>query len=291
MEWVEVSLPAGALADEVAALVATSDEVASGGVEVRGDEIVLWAPAAEAEAAAEGLRAAARRLAEAGFAVDAGAVHVRPAAPEDEWRDAWKKHFRVTRVTARIVIVPSWTTYQAEPGDVVLDLDPGRAFGTGAHASTRLCLRELDDLAAEGNVVTRFLDVGAGSGILSIAAAKLWPAARGVAIDVDPIAVAAASENLARNGVGGRVEAKGEAVDLVDGAFELVVANIQADVLDALKEPLAARVAAGGTLILSGLLAHQALPTADLYERLGFRVERNGVLDDDPEWASLRLRR
>jgi len=291
MEWVEVSLPAGALADELAALVATSDEVAAGGVEVRGEEIVVWAPAAEAEAAAEGVRAAARRLAQAGFAVDAAAVRVRPAAPEGEWRDAWKKHFRVTRVTARIVIVPSWTTHEAAPGDVVLDLDPGRAFGTGSHASTRLCLRELDDLAAEGNVVTRFLDVGTGSGILSIAAAKLWPAARGVAVDVDPIAVAAAAENLERNGVGGRVKTSDEAIDVVDGVFELVLANIQADVLETIKQPLAARVAAGGTLVLSGLLAHQALPAADLYERLGFRVERNGVLDDDPEWISLRLRR
>jgi ribosomal protein L11 methyltransferase len=291
MEWVEVSLPAGALADEVAALVATSDEVAAGGVEVRGEEIVLWAPVAEAEAAAEGLRAAARRLAEAGFEVDPSTVRVRPAAPEDDWRDAWKKYFKVARVTSRIVIVPSWTTHQAEPGDVVLDLDPGRAFGTGAHASTRLCLRELDDLAAEGHHVTRFLDVGTGSGILSIAAAKLWPQARGVAIDVDPLACSAAEENLARNGQAERVRVADDAVDAVDGAFELVVANIQADVLDALKEPLAARVAAGGALILSGLLAHQALPTADLYARLGFRVERSGALDDDPEWASLRLRR
>jgi ribosomal protein L11 methyltransferase len=291
MEWVEVSLPAGALADEVAALVATSDEVAAGGVEVRDQEIVVWAPAAEADAAAEGLRAAARRLAEAGFEVDAAAVRVRPAAPEHEWRDAWKKYFKVTRVTPRIVIVPSWTRHQAEAGDVVLDLDPGRAFGTGAHASTRLCLRELDDLAAEGYPVTRFLDVGTGSGILSIAAAKLWPNARGVGLDVDPIAVSAAEENLARNGVGSRVRVTDEAIDMIDGAFELVVANIQFDVLDALKEPIAARVATGGVLILSGLLAHQALPTAAIYERLGFRLERNQVLDDDPEWAGLRLKR
>src|SRR5687767_13366603 len=138
MEWVELSLPAGALADEIAALIASVDEVASEGVHVRGEEIVLWAPAAEAEAAAEGLRAAARRLAEAGFEVDPDTVRIRPAPPEDEWRDAWKRYFRVTRVSRRIVIVPSWEKqgFTAEHDDVVLDLDPGRAFGTGAHAST-----------------------------------------------------------------------------------------------------------------------------------------------------------
>src|SRR5262249_58541960 len=89
-----------------------------------------------------------------GFAVDPAAIAVRPAAREDEWRDAWKRYFTTTRIGRRMVIVPSWETYAPAPGDVVLELDPGRAFGTGAHASTRLCLMALEDVAGAGR---RFL--------------------------------------------------------------------------------------------------------------------------------------
>jgi ribosomal protein L11 methyltransferase len=294
MEWVELSLPAGALADEIAALIASVDEVASEGVHVRGEEIVLWAPAAEAEAAAEGLRAAARRLAEAGFEVDPAAVRIRPAPPEDEWRDAWKRYFRVTRVSRRIVIVPSWEKdgFTAEADDVVLDLDPGRAFGTGAHASTRLCLRELETLRDEDGLdAPRWLDVGCGSGILSIAAAKLWPGSRGVAVDVDPIAVGATVENAERNGVADRIAASEDPIERVEGSYELVVANIQADVLETMKEALFARVADGGALVLSGLLAHQAGPIGAIYTKLGLTSWRVSTLDDDRDWSAIVLRR
>lgn len=291
MEWVELSLAGGALVDEIAALIASTDDVASEGVHVRGEEIVFWVPHAEADAAAESLRAAARRLAEAGFEVDAASVRVRPAPPEHEWRDAWKKYFKVTRMGRRIVIVPSWETYAPEPDDLVMHLDPGRAFGTGAHASTRLCLREIEALHDEGLAPAKFLDVGCGSGILSIAAALVWPASRGLAIDIDPIAVSASIENLERNGVGDRVRTSDEAIDMIPGTFELVIANIQADTLDQIKEPLSARVAAGGTLLMSGILTSQHEAVTRLYEALGFRLVRALVLPEDEGWASLVMTR
>src|SRR5262245_26356109 len=156
MDWVELMLPAGPIAEEIAALLADFG-VAAAGVEVRDEVVVIWAPAAEAEAALAELRLAAARLREHGLDVDPAAARVRPAVPEDDWRDAWKRYFHVVRVTPRIVIVPSWERYTAASDDVVLDLDPGRAFGTGAHASTRLCLAEIDALQAEGRGVARFL--------------------------------------------------------------------------------------------------------------------------------------
>ena len=287
MEWVELVLPAGALADEVAAVLC-DDPVAAAGVEVRGEDIVLWARAEDADAALLGLRAAATRLRDHGLDVDPAAVRVRPAAPEDEWRDAWKRHFHVDRVTPRIVIVPSWERYEALPGDVVLDLDPGRAFGTGAHASTRLCLRELDALATAGQAVTRFLDVGTGSGVLSIAAAKLWPDARGRAVDVDPIAVDAARENIERNATGDRIGVSDEDLVQLDGQFDLILANIQADVLELLRDGIVARLAPGGALVLSGLLNEQADPVATLYASLGLDRLRVAIQDD---WSAVVLSR
>jgi len=289
MDWVELILPAGALAEEVAALLADLG-VAASGVEVRGDDVVIWVPAEGAEGALHELRLAAARLRDNGFEVDPAAARARPAAPEDEWRDAWKRYFHVIRLTPRIVIVPSWESYQASAGDVVLDLDPGRAFGTGAHASTRLCLGELDELAAGGLPVERFLDVGTGSGILAIAAAKLWPAARGVAVDVDPIAVGAARENLERNGIRS-VDASDDDVKGVAGTFDLVLANIQADVLESLAPALAARTQAGGALVLSGLLADQAEPVAEVFVKAGLRRDHVRTLDDDRDWSAVLLRK
>jgi ribosomal protein L11 methyltransferase len=287
MEWVELVLPAGPLVDEVAGLLA-DDPVAQAGMELRGEDIVVWAPAAEAEAALAALVAAAGRLSAAGFDVDGAAARVRPAAPEDEWRDAWKRYFRVDRVTSRLIIVPSWEQHAPVAGEVVLELDPGRAFGTGAHASTRLCLRELDAIERP---IRRFLDVGTGSGILAIAAARLHPDATGVALDVDPIAVEAARENLERNGVGDRVDVSDRDVGSVEGTFDLVLANIQAEVLEPMAPVLAARVARGGLLVLSGLLSPQIAGVSAIYAREGLESVGSRASVEDPDWADLVLLR
>jgi ribosomal protein L11 methyltransferase len=294
MEWVELSLPAGPLADEVAALLVATEPVFAGGAEVRGEHVILYAPADEAAAVADAMRAAATRLREHGFALDGAGLTIKPAPSEEEWRDGWKRFFHTRRLGPRLVIVPSWEREAFTPSDrdVVLDLDPGRAFGTGAHASTCLCLIELEALAEAGLSVRRFLDVGTGSGILSIACAKLWPGARGVATDVDPIAVSAALENLERNGVARRLEVTDAEIGaLAPGTFELAVANIQADVLLGLRDALAARVAPGGALVLSGLLHDQAPFVADKYAQAGLTIARTLQIDMDREWMSVVLRR
>jgi ribosomal protein L11 methyltransferase len=181
------------------------------------------------------------------------------------------------------VIVPSWESHVAAPDDVVIDLDPGMAFGTGTHASTRIVLEQMQARPRPARV----LDVGAGSGILAIAAAKLWPGARAIAIDNDPIAVAACAENCARNGVS--VACEETPVHLVPGEFELVLANIQAHVLYELRDALVARMAPGGAIILSGLLAAQAEGVVAAFEQAGCARAWLGPDAIDPQWAGAVL--
>jgi|JI10StandDraft_1071094.scaffolds.fasta_scaffold58758_6 ribosomal protein L11 methyltransferase len=291
-DWVEIIVPAAAAdVDEVAALLADACEPAKEGTEVRGDEVVIWAPLGDQESALAEVRAAIAAFAEAGLGVDPATVRAQPALPEAEWRDAWKRYFHVTRITPRIVVVPSWEQHEAAPDDVIIALDPGMAFGTGTHASTRLVLEELDRLAAEGAPPDRVLDVGAGSGILAIAAAKLWPDATVIAVDNDPIAVTACGENAAMNGVQGRIASALTPVGEVDGTFPLVLANIQAHVLRALRPGLAPRVAPGGTLVMSGLLSPQAPDVAEEYLADGFTLVAIRESSLDPAWSSAILRR
>lgn len=293
-DWVEIVVPASATdVDDVAALLADAIEPAREGTEIRGDEIVIWAPLATCEATVSEVRAAVAAFAEAGLGVDPAAVRSQPALPEAEWRDAWKRYFHVSRLTRRIVVVPSWerASFTAGPDDVVIDLDPGMAFGTGTHATTRLVLGELERLADAGVAPDRILDVGAGSGILAIAAAGLWPEATVLAIDHDPIAVAACAENVATNRLTSRITSEATPAGAVPGAFPLVLANIQAHVLRELRADLVARLAPGGTLVLSGLLTPQAPAVAEEYVAAGLALDAIRASTDDAAWSSVVLHR
>lgn len=291
-QWVEIIVPAAASdVDEIAALLADACEPAKEGTEVRGDEVVIWTPLASQESTLAEVRVAVAVFAEAGLGVDPATVRVQAALPEAEWRDAWKRYFHVTRISPRIVVVPSWESFTPGPDDVTIDLDPGMAFGTGTHASTRLVLEELDRLAGAKPAPDAVLDVGAGSGILAIAAVKLWPAAKVIAVDNDPIAVAACAENAAGNGVADRIASSAMPVGEVDGTFALVLANIQAHVLRELRDAIAPRVAPGGTLVLSGLLTPQAEAVAQEYVAAGLRLVAVRPSTADPAWSSAVLER
>jgi ribosomal protein L11 methyltransferase len=179
----------------------------------------------------------------------------------DAWRDAWKEHFEpfvlCERRGATIVVRPPWRDHGASEGELVLELEPGRAFGTGLHETTRLVAEALAETASLTGA--RVLDVGCGSGILSLVALALGAeAAR--AIDVDPDAVAVTRENAERNGWADRVEADTTTLDKLDAAYPVVVANIEARPLVALAPLLVPRVAPGGTLVLSGILAPEIAP-------------------------------
>ncbi len=281
--WLEIALPVPEqAADEVAAQLALQVEAARSGVWVKEREVVFWVDARQARSAAEQTRAFAR-------ARGNEKVVVREAQPESEWRDAWKKYFRTTRIARQLIIVPSWDSCTPEPGDLLLHLDPGQAFGTGDHASTRLLLGALQELKDQGFIAERVLDVGTGSGILALAAARLWPESQGLALDCDPLAVTCARENLTHNQVEQRYAVAETDVAAIAETYDLVLANIQADVLCALADTLVARLRTGGRLLLSGLLSDQTAEVGALYERLGLSLESNHPDPKDPQWSALLL--
>jgi len=179
----------------------------------------------------------------------------------DDWKERWKEFFRPTRVGERLVVTPSWEEHEAREGDVVITLDPGQAFGTGTHETTRLVLAELEARVRGGEAV---LDVGCGSGILGIAA-RLLGAVCVVAVDVDPVAVRVARENAAVNGVS--IEASTTPVERVDGRYDLVLANIRGPILIPMAGALAARLAPRGALVLSGLLVEEEAEVREAFDR------------------------
>jgi ribosomal protein L11 methyltransferase len=290
VDWVEIVVPVGAAdVDDIAALIASEISAAAAGTEQRGDEVVFWVAADAVAPALADTRDAVARWAAGGAAVDPARVRTAAAMPEAQWRDAWKRYFKVSHLTRQFVVVPSWENYAAKDDEVVIDLDPGMAFGTGTHASTRLVLEHLQELADAGVAPDRVLDVGCGSGILAIAAVKRWPASTCVAVDNDPIAVQATAENAEVNQVGSRIAASTSALGELSEQFPLVLANIQAHVLRELAAQLVARTAPGGSLILSGLLTPQAAPLADELVAAGLRLVAIKTSHDDPQWSSVVL--
>jgi ribosomal protein L11 methyltransferase len=287
-DWLEISVPvaSGEAADEIAGLLALELPDAAAGVEVRAAEIVYWVPVARGETALADARRAVAAMAAAGQPLEASGVVSRPAVPEEEWRDAWKRYFRTVRLTRQIVVVPSWDSHQPSPDDRVIHLDPGQAFGTGAHASTRLVLEMMQELADGGARPRRVLDLGTGSGILALAAAALWPEAEVHGVDNDPVAIQVARENAAANRAALQLGG-----DWPDGAFDLALANIQADVLIGLAEALCARLSPGAHLILSGLLSEQVEAVAAGYAARGLARVRIAASREDPAWSAALLRR
>jgi ribosomal protein L11 methyltransferase len=290
LDWVEIVVPVGAVdVDDIAALIASEVQAAAAGTEQRGDEVVFWVAADAVAPALAETRDAVARWAAGGAAVDPARVRTAAAMPEAQWRDAWKRYFKVSHLTRQFVVVPSWETYAPKDGEVVIDLDPGMAFGTGTHASTRLVLEHLQELADAGTSPARILDVGCGSGILAIAAVKRWPAATCVAVDNDPIAVQATGENAAVNHVADRIAASTQSLEQIAEPFPLVLANIQAHVLRELMAQLVAHTAPGGTLILSGLLTPHAAPLASEFVAAGMRLVAITTSKDDAQWSSVVL--
>ena len=201
---------------------------------------------------------------------------------EADWAEAWKAHFHVLRLGRRLVIKPSWRRHAREGDEVVIDLDPGMAFGTGLHPTTRLCLEALEARADRGPL-GRALDVGCGSGILSIAAVKLG-ATRAIGVDIDPIAIEATLANARHNRVGKRVRAREGSIPSGDGPFELVLANLIAGLLVELAAPLAAELERGGTLIASGIFIDREPEVRRALEGAGLDITSRR---DETDWVAL----
>ena len=189
---------------------------------------------------------------------------------EADWAEAWKAHFHVLRLGRRLVIKPSWRRHRRAGDEVVIDLDPGMAFGTGLHPTTRLCLEALEAVADRGPL-GRALDVGCGSGILSIAAVKLG-ATRALGVDIDPIAIEATHANARHNRVGRRVRAREGSIPSGDGPFDLVLANLIAGVLIEHAANLAAELALDGILVASGIFIDREPEVRSALEGAGFEI-------------------
>jgi ribosomal protein L11 methyltransferase len=209
---------------------------------------------------------------------------------EEDWRDAWKVHFKPSRVSPRLVVKPSWETADIPNGAFVLEIDPGQAFGTGLHATTRMCLECIDRiLSSEGTAPPESaLDVGTGTGILAIALAKLgvnwvW------ALDTDETATQAARTNVLANGVEHQVAVLNGSVERLEGkAFPLVVANLTGTALRQMRGDIIRSVLPGGWLLLSGLLCEEKPSVVSEYEGAGFCLSGNR---QEQMWSSLLLRR
>ena len=189
-----------------------------------------------------------------GFGLDVGPATVETAEVDDEgWADAWKKYIRPFAV-GRLWITPTWDRTPPPRGAVVIELDPGMAFGSGLHPSTQMCLEVLDGRLRPGDAV---LDVGTGSGILSIAAAKLG-ASEVLAVDIDAVAAAVARANVEHNGVAARVRVvEGDLLAGIENTANVLVANLTADLHLTFFPTVRANLAPGGVLAASGITAHR----------------------------------
>ncbi len=201
---------------------------------------------------------------------------------EDDWQ-RWREYFKPVAVSPRIVIKPTWEPYEAKDGEVVVEIDPGMAFGTGTHETTRLCIQLLDNIIRGGESV---FDVGTGSGILAIAAAKLG-AAEVLGIDNDEKSVSVAAENVELNSAQKNVSVSGIPLSDVEGLFDIVVANILAEDLIEMRKELLKRLATGGRIILSGILKTKAEMVIAAYSDEGATLEEQV---DDGDWSALMFK-
>jgi ribosomal protein L11 methyltransferase len=207
---------------------------------------------------------------------------------EADWADAWKAHFPVLRVGRRLVIRPTWRRHRAAPDDVVLALDPGMAFGTGLHPTTRLCLAGLEALADRGALENkRVLDVGCGSGILATAAIRLG-ASDALGVDTDPIAVEATLANARRNRLARRIRAREGSLPSGEPAFDVVLANLIAGVLVPLAPTLAAELRPGGSMVASGIFVDREAEVTSAFEAAGLAIRARAA---EGEWVALEATR
>ncbi len=297
MRWVELSVEADAEAVEAVSEILGR---VSAGTAVRptrlvrdaGDELavrmdpdapfVVTAHLADGGAVASSVESTERALwhLQAFGLGRVGPLAVR-AVDDVDWADTWREHYVAQRI-GRVVIVPSWAEEPIAPGEVAVVLDPGMAFGTGLHPTTRGCLELLQEVTPMPAAV---LDVGCGSGILALAALRLG-AERAVGVDTDEQAVLATIENAERNGLADRVDASRGTLGETATPYGLVLANLVAAVLVELAPRLAAHLAADGTLIVGGIIAPRGDEVVSALAAAGLAVRERR---DDGEWISLRL--
>lgn len=209
----------------------------------------------------------------------------RDTISEQQWADNWKQFFKCTEIGERLVICPSWETYNNKEDKTVLMIDPGAAFGTGTHATTRMCLEVLQKYIHGGETV---LDIGCGSGIIGIAAALLG-AEKVVGVDIDPVAVKVARENSSINKVDNICDfTEGNLAEKITGKFDVVCANIVADVIISLSQTVANYIADGGVFICSGIIDIRKDEVLAALSNNGFEVV---LAPETDNWCAYAVKR
>ena len=302
MHWLEITVETEAAAIETVSAILS--EYGEGGVAVyqhvvpddedaayhydtdRPTTVATYLPAT-----AEGADRRARIVDAFGHLIAFNLARIGPVqsreVDEEDWANAWKRFYYPMRFGRRLVVKPSWRAFTPGPDDLVIEIDPGMAFGTGLHQTTAMCMVLLEDYVEQGATV---LDQGTGSGILSLAAARLG-AAHITAVDTSEVAVEATRENAARNGLAGVIQAeRGEAVPPAprpQGVYDLVIANIIANVIIALAPSFAGALKPGGALIASGIIREREDEVRAALAAAGLTVERREAKD---EWVALAAR-
>lgn len=196
---------------------------------------------------------------------------------EEDWANTWKQYYKPSKVGEKIVVKPIWEEYEQKEGELVVNLDPGMAFGTGTHETTRMCIQALEKYVKEESTV---FDVGCGSGIIAIAAAKLG-AKLAVGVDLDPVAVESSIENVGYNNLNNIEILHGNLVEVIDGKSDIVVANILAEIICILTDDVKRVMKDGGVFITSGIIHDRVDMVCEKLEATGFEViEKNR----DGEW-------
>lgn len=290
MRWVEMTV--AATASSADAVTGIMIDEGCGGTAVHGssasvsDEVSVigYLPVDDRlEARLSRISERIRRLPELGLDLVSDEL-VLKWVEDSDWADGWKQFFKPLHV-GKIVVKPSWEDYQAQPGELIVQIDPGMAFGTGNHDTTQLCLEALQELIRGGETV---LDVGTGSGILAIAAAKLG-AGRVVGLDIDSVAVEVAINNVADEGLNDILTIKrADSPEVFDGTADVVVANIIASVIIGMARELREKTRVGGVLVVSGIILERAQEVIERLEQVGMRLMSTMQRG---EWAAILFTR
>ena len=217
-----------------------------------------------------------KEIKDMGFDVGRGEVLVEKTHEED-WANNWKKYYKPSKVGEKIVVKPIWEDYEKKDDELVVELDPGMAFGTGDHETTRMCIQALEKYVENDSTV---FDVGTGSGILAIAAATLG-AKKAVGVDLDPVAVESAKENVSYNNLDNIEVLYGNLVEVIEGKADIVVANIIAEIICILIDDVKRVLKQGGMFITSGIIHERVKMVTDKLEESGFEVIK---VNKDGEW-------
>lgn len=223
-----------------------------------------------------------------GWDADLGRLYGEAIYIDDEdWKDKWKENFKPTRITERLTVKPTWEEYSPKESELVIEIDPGMAFGTGTHETTSLCMKLMEKYLGEDAAGKSVLDIGCGSGILSIGAALLGSSdVLGVEIDEDAVRVA--SENILLNNVSDRASAvRGDLTEGIDFKADIILANLMADLVMKLAEDAAGHLKNGGIFISSGILTEKKDVVVEAIKNAGFDIVE---VAEDGEWCAIAAR-